>query len=41
MQINSNIRWDIGLKKKDLRSLMLNLPISERLLDRIMIPSKN
>ena len=41
LQTNSNIRWDMGFKTKDIRSIMLNLPKSEMLLDRIMVPSKN
>ena len=35
LQITSNIRWDLNLKKRDARSVMLKLSENEFLIDRI------
>ena len=37
LQINSDIRWEFGLERRDARAAMLNLPESELLLDRMLI----
>ncbi len=37
LQINSNIRWELGLERRDARTAMLNLPESELLLDRMLM----
>ena len=36
LQINSNLRYQYGLAKKDARQAMLNLPDSESLIDRLI-----
>lgn len=41
LQINSNIRWELGLRKRDTRGMMLNLSENELLLDRMMVSSKS
>jgi hypothetical protein len=38
MQINSNLRWHYGLRRRDSRAVMLKLPKGEMLLDRIVGP---
>lgn len=35
LQINSNIRWELGLERRDSRTMMLKLPESEKLLHRM------
>ena len=39
LQINSNIRWEFKLPRKDGRRMMLNLPRSETLFDRMLNPA--
>jgi hypothetical protein len=41
LQINSNIRWDFKLPRKDGRQMMLNLPRGETLFDRMLNPANN
>ena len=38
MQINSNLRWQYDLRKRDSRAAMLKLPRGEMLLDRLLGP---
>ena len=35
------MRWDLGLRKRDARGMMLNLSEDELILDRMMVPSKS
>ena len=41
LQINSNMRWELSLRKRDARGMMLNLSEDKLLLDRMMVPSKS
>lgn len=39
LQINSNFRWEYKLPRKDGRHMMLNLPKTETLFDRMLKPA--